>query len=65
MRWQELIDVVANPEILLIGPLPGEKFYEKDSDEDDNKMPRVNALEKDFHKDYNDGYYQDYEFCGW
>ena len=52
VRWQELIDVVADLEILLIGLLPGEKFYEKDSDEDENEMPRVNGLEKDFHKEY-------------
>jgi hypothetical protein len=48
---RELIDAVAAPEILLIGPLPGEKYYETDSDEDENKIPSGRGLGKDFDKD--------------
>ena len=51
-RWQELIDAVAAPEILLIGPLPGEKYCEEDSDDHETEIPSVGSLEKDFHKDY-------------
>jgi hypothetical protein len=51
-RWQELIDAVAAPEILLIGQDRGEKYDEEDGDDDENKMPSVGSLEKHFHEDY-------------
>jgi hypothetical protein len=48
VRWQKFNDAVAAPEILLIGPLPGEKYYEEDSEEDENKMPSVSGSRKTF-----------------
>jgi hypothetical protein len=39
-----LIDAVAAPKILFIGPLPGGKYYEEDSDENENEMPIEKGL---------------------
>lgn len=51
-RWQELIDAVASPEILLIGVHHSEENDEEDSDEDEIYIPNIRKLEKEFYKDY-------------
>jgi hypothetical protein len=51
-RWQELIDAVAAPEILLIDPDHCQKICEKDGDGHESEILSVRSLEKDFHKDY-------------
>lgn len=49
-RWQELIDAVAAPEILLIGRSNGEERDEEDGDDCKAGIPSVGSLEKHFHK---------------
>jgi hypothetical protein len=51
-RWQQLIDAVASPEILLIGLDRWGKNDEEDNDDYKNEIPSVRSLEKEFYKDY-------------
>ncbi|KAE8449007.1 hypothetical protein EG329_008595 [Mollisiaceae sp. DMI_Dod_QoI] len=51
-RWQELIDAVSSPEIMLIGRDHDEECDEENGDDHKNEITSATDLEEQFHKDY-------------